>query len=187
MTRSKSGWMRVLERLTLVFAVVAVLSPFAAILLPGLLQRLNVPQESDIVVSNAWVRPVLVETSGQEPMAGMESMDSTDSVTGAYLVIENRGSAADRLLSITSDAATTVEIHETQIDDSGVARMRPQPDGIEIPARSTVEVRPGGYHLMLTGIKQTLELGQTIDLSLTFASGATFEVSAVVANYAPTE
>lgn len=139
------------------------------------------------MIANAWVRPILIETSSDGQMGGMEGMSTNNGVTGAYMVIENRGGTADRLISVTSEAATTIEMHQTQIDEAGIMRMRPQPDGIEIPALTTVEVKPGGYHLMLTGMTQSLELGQSINLSLTFASGGTFEVSAVVADYAPEE
>lgn len=181
--KSKPYWMRVIEALTLIFAIIAVLSPFAAILLPRLLQPLSSPPQSDMVVSNAWVRPIDVPA----PSTDMEGMSMNDVVTAAYMTIENRGGAADTLISVSADIATTLELHQTQIDASGIARMRPQPEGIEIPANSIVYIEPVSYHIMLTGLTQSLERGETIILNLSFASGITMDVSAVIADFAPEE
>lgn len=86
---------------------------------------------------------------------------------GAFMVLTNNSNQADRLVSAQSPAAMMVELHET-IDDGGVMKMVPQPQGFEIPAGGKVELKPGGKHVMLMGLKNTLEPGQTIQITLKF-------------------
>jgi periplasmic copper chaperone A len=84
-----------------------------------------------------------------------------------YMTLENHGPADDRLLAAESPAAGTVTMHRTEVE-GGVARMLPQEEGIAIPAHGSVSLEPGGYHLMLSGLKAPLTLGQSIPLTLAF-------------------
>lgn len=90
----------------------------------------------------------------------------TESNTAAYVTIVNGGRAADALLSATADVATSVEIHETR-NMSGMMMMGPVL-GIPVPPAARVELKPGGYHLMLIGLKHALGPGQTVTLTLVF-------------------
>lgn len=146
----------------------------------GLLTACSTDTVSDIQIHDAWVRPINVVM----PEHTMESMPN-DSVTAAYLTLENRGSGSDRLTSITTDIANSAEIHQTQIDDRGIASMQWQENGIEIPSNTTVMIEPGGYHIMLTGLQTNLSLDETISLTLTFESGKTINVEAVISDYPP--
>lgn len=101
-------------------------------------------------------------------------------VSAAYMVIENRGGQADRLISAATDAAGAVEIHQTTVDEAGVARMSPLPEGLDIPANSSVALEPGGYHVMLMDLQQDLVAGETLSLTLTFESGQEVVVEAEV-------
>lgn len=85
----------------------------------------------------------------------------------AYMTIINPTDAADRLVSASSPAAKVGELHET-VNDGGVMRMIPQPDGFEIPAKGMVELKPGGKHVMLIDLVAPLEIGQEIQITLTF-------------------
>ncbi|MBA3597892.1 MAG: copper chaperone PCu(A)C [Methylibium sp.] len=107
-------------------------------------------QAGAIRIAHPWARPTV---AGQ--MAG-----------GGYFKLENRGKTADRLLSVSSTAAERVELHTMKLDGD-VMRMR-QLDAIELPAGGSVELKPGGDHLMLLGLKAPLELGKSIPLKLTF-------------------
>jgi copper(I)-binding protein len=69
----------------------------------------------------------------------------------AYLVIVNRGSAADRLESADADWAAQVTLHEL-VHEGDLVSMRELPDGLPIPAGSSVVLQPGGRHLMLEGV-----------------------------------
>jgi copper(I)-binding protein len=83
-----------------------------------------------------------------------------------YLTIANHGAAPDRLLSASSPAARSVELH-THIHEGEVMRMRPV-SAIEIPPGQTVTLRPGGLHLMLVGLARPLRQGETVPVTLRF-------------------
>jgi copper(I)-binding protein len=90
------------------------------------------------------------------------------SVGGAYLKITNTGSTPDRLIGGSTDVADQFTIHEMKMD-GGVMKMRPLADGLEIKPGQTVELSPGGYHVMLMGLKKQLEQGQHFKATLEFA------------------
>lgn len=76
-----------------------------------------------------------------------------------------------KLVGISSPVAGVSEVHEMSMD-GGVMKMRALPDGIELPAGKTVELKPGGFHLMLMDLKQALPKDTMIPLSLTFKDKA---------------
>lgn len=86
----------------------------------------------------------------------------------AYMVIQNHGAAADRLLSVASPAAERVELHSSSQDESGVMRMEPIEDGLELPAGGEVPLERGGNHLMFMGLTEPWEDGKQIPVTLTF-------------------
>lgn len=106
-------------------------------------------------------------TPEASPMAehDMASMDL--SMGAAYFTITNNGDEADRLVSVTTDMAEAVEIHEVTMDNN-VMEMSPLHDGLEIPAGEEVSLEPSGYHIMLIGITESLIAGEEYDLTLTF-------------------
>ena len=79
----------------------------------------------------------------------------------AYVKIHNTGTEADRLVAASSEVAGSVEVHEMTMDH-GVMKMRAMPDGIEIKPGETVELKPGGLHLMFTDLKARLVKGQLV-------------------------
>lgn len=87
------------------------------------------------------------------------------SVAGGYLKLTNKG-VADRLVSARSLAADAAELHSMTMDGD-VMKMR-QVDAIELATGQTVELKPGGYHLMLMGLKAPLKAGDQIPLTLKF-------------------
>jgi copper(I)-binding protein len=95
-------------------------------------------------------------------------------VGAGYLVLKNAG-AADRLVSATAPFAGRVEIHEMAMKD-GVMTMRPLADGIAVPAGGTVELKPGGYHIMFMDLKSPLKEGTLVDGTLTFEKAGTVNV-----------
>ncbi len=86
-------------------------------------------------------------------------------VGGGYLKLANHG-PADRLVSAASPAAASVEIHSMSMEGD-VMKMR-QVDAIDLPTGATVLLQPGGYHLMLMGLKAPLKAGDKIPLTLKF-------------------
>ena len=96
-------------------------------------------------------------------------------VAGGFLTIRNSGDRADRLVSVTSPDANSVEIHQMTMED-GVMRMRKVADGLSIDARSIVMLKPGGYHLMFIGPKRPIVEGGTVTATLRFEKAGTREV-----------
>ena len=89
------------------------------------------------------------------------------SVGGGFMTITNKGGQDDRLLSASSPAARDVQIHTVNMD-GGVMRMRPLAAGLAIPAGKAVMLKPGGYHLMLMGLRQPLKRGGSVPVTLRF-------------------
>ena len=107
-------------------------------------------RRAEISVAEGWTRQI---APGQ-------------STAAVYLTIANRGDGGDLLIGV--DAAQgQASLHSSSSAD-GVARMRPLEDGLEIGPRSMVELKPGGTHIMLAGIRQRASPGDTMDLTLGF-------------------
>ena len=104
------------------------------------------PASAQVTVDEPWVRATV---PGQP-------------VAGGYLRIKSAQSAA--LVGVRTPVAQRAEIHEMQMD-GGVMRMRPVPR-IDLPAGKTVELKPGGYHLMLMSLAKPLRAGDTVPITL---------------------
>jgi periplasmic copper chaperone A len=114
----------------------------------------------DLVLDNAWSRA----TPGGAK------------VGGGYLTVDNKGSAADKLIGGSSPAAGKVEVHEMAMNN-GVMTMRPLKDGLSIPAGKSVALAPGGYHLMLMDLKAPLKKGDKIPVTLKFEKAGDVNVT----------
>lgn len=103
-------------------------------------------------------------------------------VGAVYLKLVNSGQAADRLVAIETDAASSAETHETVVED-GVMRMVPRPEGFEIPAGGSVELVPGGKHIMLLEPRPPRDEAEasTLSLTLRFATSEPIVIEAPVA------
>lgn len=88
-------------------------------------------------------------------------------VGGGFLTVTNTGQIDDRLVGAASEAAGHMEVHE-MVMQGDVMKMRELAEGLPIPAGATVELRPGGYHLMFMALKHPLVEGETVDVVLTF-------------------
>ena len=86
---------------------------------------------------------------------------------GGFMAIANTGSRGDQLVSGTSPVAAEVQLHSMTMD-GGVMRMRRLTAGLAIPAGTTVELRPGGLHLMFIGLKRPLREGERFPVTLRF-------------------
>jgi copper(I)-binding protein len=97
-------------------------------------------------------------------------------VGGGFLTITNHGTGADRLVSISAPSVSDdVQLHEMAIEND-VMKMRQLPDGIEIPAGGTVELKPGGLHVMFMSIKAPFTEGEKFNATLTFEKAGTIDV-----------
>jgi len=117
--------------------------------------------KGELEIENAWARAT-------PPGAA---------VAGGYFAIRNKGAVADRLVGVSSPASARVEIHEMAMEKD-VMRMR-EVKGIDVPAKKSVELKPGGYHLMLIELKAPLKPGDKLPLTLRFEKAG--EVKAEIA------
>ena len=99
-----------------------------------------------IDVSMAWARPTVEGQLG----------------TGAFMRLVSR--EGSRLVGASSDVAGVVEIHEMAMHGN-VMRMRAIP-GLDLPPGQPVELKPGGYHMMLMDLKRPLKIGETVKVDL---------------------
>jgi copper(I)-binding protein len=90
-----------------------------------------------------------------------------------------KSASDDRLIAVETPAAERGEIHTMEMTD-GVMRMRPLPDGIELPAGKPVQLMPGARHLMIIGPRQPLLDGGTASLTLRFEKAAPVTVDAPI-------
>lgn len=96
-------------------------------------------------------------------------------VGAGYLVIQNDGDAADRLVSVACECAEISEIHEMKMDD-GIMRMRALPDGLVIPPGQSAELKPGGNHLMFIQLNDPFEAEEKVKATLTFERAGSVDV-----------
>ena len=121
---------------------------------------------AQVTVQDAWVRATVPQQKA----------------TGAFMRLTAAQDA--RLVSASSPVAGVTEVHEMKLVDN-VMKMRPLP-ALDLPAGQAVELKPGGYHVMLMDLKQQLKGGDTVPVTLTFEDIAskkrfTQEVKAPVA------
>jgi periplasmic copper chaperone A len=101
-------------------------------------------------------------------------------VAGGYLKITNKGQETDRLIGGSLSIAAAVEVHEMAMAD-GIMKMRRLEEGLEIKPGQTVELKPGSYHVMFTGLREGLKEGQRVKGTLVFQRAGTVEVEYRVA------
>ena len=98
---------------------------------------------------------------------------------GGFLAITNTGTTPDRLVAVKSPAADKVEIHEMKMDGN-IMRMREVERGIEIPPGATVELKPGGFHVMFMGLKAPFAKEAKVPLTLVFEKAGSIDVDLMV-------
>lgn len=122
---------------------------FLALLVASLLGAIAAPASAQVTVTEPWVRGTVPGQKG----------------TGAFMQLT---SAADTtLVGVASPVAKVVELHEMKLDGS-LMRMHAI-DRLALPAGKRIELRPGGYHVMLMELVKPLKEGDTVPVTLTFA------------------
>ena len=120
------------------------------------------PGSATPTIEGAWARP---GTAGAE--------------TAAYMVIRGQAGQADALMSASSSVANMVQVMESSTDTAGMAGMS-QIDHLDIHAGETVELKPGGYHIMLMDLTRDLAVGDKVELELTFEKAGKVTIQAEV-------
>jgi len=108
--------------------------------------------QAEVTVTEPWVRATV---PGQQ-------------ATGAFMVLQSSENA--RLLGASSPLTKQVEVHEMAMEND-VMRMR-QVQQIELPAGKAVELKPGGYHIMLLGLDKQVEAGSSVEITLEIQNAA---------------
>ncbi|MEN9618640.1 MAG: hypothetical protein RL406_877 [Pseudomonadota bacterium] len=103
----------------------------------------------NVTITDAWARATV---QGQK-------------ATGAFMTITAKDNA--KLVGVSSPVAGVAEIHEMKMDKD-VMRMAALPNGLDLPAGKAVELKPGGYHVMLMDLKAPLVKDTTVPVTLTF-------------------
>lgn len=144
-------------------------------------------QPAEMRVKDAWIRAAVMD-DGAAQMTTPEIGENTpmrpsgthgsQATSAIYFVLENGTDQADRLVAAECDAAQSIEIHETRMNDD-IMMMRPV-DALEIAAGETVEFKPGGYHLMLIGLTRDLTAGETLAFTLVFEKAGALQFQAQV-------
>lgn len=108
----------------------------------------------DVTVADGFVREV---PAGQ-------------TVSAAFMTLHNNDMSDHKIVSATSPAAKTVELH-THTHENGMMKMRQVPQ-IDIPAGGDAMLKPGGLHVMLIGLTQELKADEPVSVTLKFEDGS---------------
>jgi hypothetical protein len=127
-----------------------------------------------------WLLAAWPASAGELTITGAWARTTAPGVgIGAiYLTIDNASAKSDRLLKLSTPVAGGAEVHRTEVLD-GIVRMR-EVAVLHVAAGEHIEFRPGGHHVMLTGLKQPLVEGQVFDLELVFEVSGPRKVKVVV-------
>ncbi len=98
--------------------------------------------------------------------------------SAAYLVLANRGTTADTVVGLVTEAAESAAVHQT-MQREGTMHMSALPV-LPLPAGAEVSLAPLGTHVMLLRLRRALRAGDTVAIRLLLASGDTLPVSAVI-------
>lgn len=115
-----------------------------------------------ITIEHAWARPT----------------PTTATTEAVYLTIVNKGSADDALTSVSTPAAEKTEMHATS-NENGIMKMTPVSEE-PVKAGGSLAFKPGGLHIMLTGLAHPLKAGDSFPLTLIFAKAGKIEATVKV-------
>ena len=135
---------------------VVALAALCALSLPAL------AQPTGVAVTEAWSRA------------------TTGTAQTAAIYVTVTASEPDRLTGASTPAAAMAELHQSSIE-AGVMQMRAVPDGLPVTPGTPIRMAPGGYHLMLMGLKQPLKQGDHVPVTLMFQHAGAVTADAVVA------
>ncbi len=140
--------------------VLAIAALSALTSVPGFAQaHETLSKDGTILIQNLWTR----------------ATPNGAKVAGGFITITNKGTAPDRLVGGSAALAARVEVHEMGMD-SGVMKMRELQKGLEIKPGETIELKPGGYHMMLMDIKEPVVEGGKVEGTLVFEKAGTIEI-----------
>lgn len=120
--------------------------------------------------------PALAQVGIDQPW--MRATPPGAQVAGGFMIITNKGSAADRLVGATSPVAERVELH-VSVHEGGMMKMK-QVQGFDVPANGQFVLQPGGGHMMFVNIKRPIKQGEKIPVTLKFKNAGEMTVEYAV-------
>jgi len=137
---------------------------FNQILLTSIFGVTAITVQAQVKVTDPWVRATVAQQKA----------------TGAFMQLSSPQDT--RLIEVQTKAAASAEVHQMEMVDN-VMKMR-EVNGVDLPANKTVELKPGGYHVMLMGLNAQAKVGDVIPLTLIFENKdkkrETINVNAIV-------
>jgi len=118
--------------------------------------------QNKIEVKDAWARPAAKGAN-----------------SALYCIIQNNGNKSDTLKSAESMFAEEVQIHESYKKDNDKMGMR-QVKSLVLNSKSSAELKPGGFHVMLLGVKKDFKAGDPLNVTLQFRNSGKIKIKAVV-------
>lgn len=129
--------------------------------------------------------PVLDEAPDSTPLTFRSGWArNTFPNSAGYVLIANSSDDDIEITAAVAPQVNVVELHNTDIDDDGVMRMRPI-ERFVIPAGGSLLLQPGGMHLMLIGVDSTVDLGNAVRLTLTLDDDTEVPIALPVLDTAP--
>jgi copper(I)-binding protein len=119
------------------------------------------------------------QASVRLPGDGTSGKANKTALLAGYMVIRNTGPLDDSLIGVQADFTGTTMLHKSSVDSNGVATMD-MVMSIDVPAGQTVELKPGGFHIMFVGLNKDLKVGDTVTLTLQFQKAGAFIIQAQV-------
>ncbi|MFD0902150.1 copper chaperone PCu(A)C [Actinomadura sediminis] len=131
--------------------------------------------------------PAAATTASQAPKAALTITDPwvktvDEGMTAAFGTITNPSGADMTIVSAATPASSEVELHEV-VGAGAETKMRAKQGGLVVPAGGELELKPGGYHIMLMGVTEPIEPGQKVAFTLTLADKSTVEFSALAKEF----
>jgi copper(I)-binding protein len=123
---------------------------------------------------------VMSGSSADGALVIQDAVINATPINGAlYFTVQNNGKLPDTLMAADTTVAGEVELHESSMDGN-MMQMRPV-SGVDVPAGEAVTLEPGGLHVMLIDLRQSLEVHDMVDVTLTFEKAGPVTVVARVA------
>jgi copper(I)-binding protein len=119
------------------------------------------------------------ELSVKEPWA---RSGTTGGNSAVYMIIDNPTDEDEILLNATSDVADSVELHMSKMSEDNSMMMMQRKENIPIPSGASVELKPGGLHIMLIDLNHDLMAGETFSVALQFQNAGEIMIEVPIQN-----
>ena len=134
-----------------------------------------------VFASLVLATPVLAQQPTTVAVTAVWARASAGPAKTAAVYATVTASGPDRLTGASTPAAANAELHQSSMSN-GVMQMRPVPGGLPVSPGTPVRLSPGGYHLMLTGLKAPLRQGEQFPITFTFAHAGPVMTEVTVAS-----